>query len=165
MRGRRLTIARPALFAVAALAGVLAVPRAASGQVLFFGTWTLNLDRSTYSPGPPPVKRSTFRMEPWGDGVQVVYDMVRPRGGITHLEWRGAFDGRDYPLTGVEDIIVTNAYRRTDDRSYEIIQKVNGEIVATAKATISADGRTLTTVTTTKNPSGDATSTTIYERQ
>ena len=104
-------------------------------------------------------------MEPWGDGVQVVYDMVRPRGGITHLEWRGAFDGRDYPLTGVEDIIVTNAYRRTDDRSYEIIQKVNGEIVATARVTISADGRTLTTVTTTKNPSGDATSTTIYERQ
>ena len=60
--------------------------------------------------------------------------MVRNRGGITHLEWTGKFDGNDYPVQGVE-LVLTNAYRRVDDRTYELIQKIDGEVVATARLT------------------------------
>ena len=51
--------------------------------------------RSTYDPGPPPYKRATYTIEPWGgDGMKVIYDMVHPRGGVTHLEWQGRMMAR-----------------------------------------------------------------------
>ena len=84
--------------------------------------------------------------------------MVRNRGGITHLEWIGRLDGNDYPVQGVE-LVLTNAYRRVDDRTYELIQKIDGEVVATRDHD-SPDGRMITTV----NASRTASATTIYER-
>src|SRR5436190_18220200 len=67
-----------------------------------FGTWTLNVARSTYSPGPPPYKRATRRIEPAGDGIKIIDEQVRTRGGIVHLEWAGKLDGLDYAVQGVE---------------------------------------------------------------
>ena len=86
--------------------------------------------------------------------------MVRSRGGITHLEWTGKFDGKDYPVQGVE-LVLTNAYRRVDDRTYDLIQKIDGEVVATSRLTMSPDGKTITTV----NSSRTASATTVYDRQ
>ena len=65
--------------------------------------------------------------------------MVRPRGGVTHLEWTGQFDGRDYPVQGVEEF-VTYAYQRIDDRTYDVITKLDGRPAATSRAVLSADG-------------------------
>ena len=139
----------------------LALPGALAGQnqPSWFGTWTLNLARSTYSPGPPPFKRATRRVSSSGDDITIIDEMVRSRGGITHLEWTGKFDGKDYPVQGVE-LVLTNAYRRVDDRTYDLIQKIDGEVVATSRLTMSPDGRTITTV----NSSRTASATTVYER-
>ena len=41
--------------------------------------------------------------------MKVIYEMVHPRGGVTHLEWMGRIDGKDYPLQGI-DAFVTYAY-------------------------------------------------------
>ena len=90
-----------------------------------------------------PYKKVTLRIEPWEDGLKVTYDMVRRRGGITHLEWAGRFDGRDYPVQGV-DYVLTNAYRQLSDRSYEIVISVDGRRVAIATSVISTDGNRLT---------------------
>ena len=141
---------------------VLALPAllAAQTQPIWFGTWTLNLARSTYSPGPPPFKRATRRIAPSGDDITIVDEMVRRRGGITHLEWTGKFDGKDYPVQGVE-LVLTNAYRRVDDRSYDLIQKIDGEVVATSRITMSPDGKTIITV----NSSRTASATTVYDKQ
>jgi predicted metalloprotease len=68
--------------------------------------------------------------------------MVRLRGGITHMEWSGRFDGREYPVQGV-DYVLTNAYRQLSDRSYEIVVRVDGRKVAVATAVVSPDGRRL----------------------
>jgi hypothetical protein len=86
--------------------------------------------------------------------------MVRSRGGITHVEWTGKFDGMDYPVQGVE-LVLTNAYRRVDDRTCELIQKIDGEVVATARLVLSPDGKTITTV----NSSRTAGATTIYDKE
>jgi hypothetical protein len=149
-------------FLVAAtIAGVLAPSGGLAGQTetSWFGTWTLNLARSTYHPGPPPFRRATHRIERSGDGIKITDDQVRSRGGVTHLEWTGRFDGIDYPVQGVE-LMLTNAYRRVDDRTYELIQKIDGEVVATARLQISADDRTITTA----NSSRTGSATTIFER-
>jgi len=79
--------------------------------------------------------------------------MVRTRGGITHVEWQGRFDGRDYPVQGM-DYFLTNAYRPLDDRSYEIIIKVDGRVAANAIAVVSPDGKTLTVTTIEKDARG-----------
>jgi hypothetical protein len=141
---------------VLALVGV----SAAQTPPIWFGTWRLNLDQSTYSPGPPPFKRATRRIAASGDDITIIDEMVRSRGGITHLEWTGKFDGKDYPVQGVE-LVLTNAYRRIDDRTYDLIQKIDGEVVATSRLTMSADGKTIITV----NSSRTASATTVYDRE
>ena len=133
---------------------------AAQADPNWFGTWTLNLARSTYSPGPPPFRRATRKIEPAGDGIKITDDQVRQRGGITHLEWTGTLDGRDYAVQGVE-LVLTNAYRRLDDRTYELIQKIDGEVVSKGRFLIAPDGGTLTMVI----ASGTASTTAVYDRQ
>src|SRR5213083_191797 len=119
---------------------------AAQPPAPWFGTWTLNFTKSTANANPR-FKKVTSRIEPREDGIKVTYDMVGTRGGITHMEWSGKFDGKDYPVQGV-DYVLTNAYRWIGDSSYEIVVKVDGAVAATAKVQISPDGKTLTSVTT-----------------
>ena len=146
-----------AFWAALATTAALLAPCAAADQIAsqWFGTWRVDLAKSTY-PGAPPFKKMTCRIEQRGDAVRVTYDVIRPRGGITHLEWTGKFDGLDYPVQGIEDV-VTNAYRRVDDRSYDVIQKVDGVISLTARMTVSPDGKRFTTVT--------SNSTAVFDRQ
>src|SRR5687767_5867015 len=103
------------IFVVAITMAMLTMPCTLAGQTHapWFGTWHLNFAKSTASPGPPPFKRVTVKIEPWENGLKVTYDMVGTRGGITHMEWNGNFDGRDYSVQGV-DYVLTNAYTPTD---------------------------------------------------
>ena len=81
------------------------------------------------------------------------------------MEWTGKFDGKDYPVQGI-DSVITNAYTRIDDHSYRIVLKIDGDIASTATVTISPDGKTLTSLTTQRNSRGQmATTSSIYERQ
>ena len=130
----------------------------------WFGTWKLNPAKST-SNSESRFKRVTLKVEPWQDGLKVTYDMVGFRGGVTHMEWTGKFDGKDYPVQGV-DYVLTNAYTRLDEQSYQIVIKVDGAVAATAKVVVSSDGKMLTTSTVEKNARGESvTTTTVYERQ
>jgi hypothetical protein len=162
---RNLRIMTRAILLTAMMIAGLATPRTAAAQdAEWHGTWRLNLERSTYDPGPPPYTRASFTIAPHQDGVRVTYDMVRPRGGITHLEWDGRFDGRDYPVQGVEEY-VTYAYHRIDNRTYDVVTKLDGRPVAASRTTLSADGRTITTVTEGTNAQGlKVTTITVYER-
>ena len=134
------------VFAVVTIAGVLAQPQTIPPVGAdWFGTWRLNVAKSTYST-EPPYKGGARRIAPSDNGMLIVDDLVRRRGGILHLEWTGKLDGLDYPVQGVE-IVLTNAYRRVDDRTWDLVQKIDGEVVATARLAMSADGRTIATVT------------------
>jgi hypothetical protein len=136
---------------------------AGPAQDPWFGTWKLNPAKS--STNSDRYKRVTSRIEPAEDGLKVTYDMVGSRGGITHMEWSGKFDGKDYPVQGV-DYVLTNAYTRLNDYSYQIVVKLDGALVATTTVLLSTDGRTLTTLTNEKNPQGqDASTTTVYDKQ
>lgn len=149
------------LLGVMALAGTLE----GQSQASWFGTWKFNPAKSLYNPGPPPFRNATLKIEPWQGDVRIALDMIRPRGGVTHLEWTGRFDGRDYPLQGVDDYVITNAYRRIDDRTYAIVQKVEGQGATTASMTLSPDGRTITIVTSGESAQSRPVATTVYDRQ
>jgi hypothetical protein len=156
---------------IAVVVAALALSAAQARVEGWFGTWELNLEKSIYNPGPPPYKRASYRIEPLDsaqgkpqDGIKVVYDMVRPRGGVTHMEWTGRLDGMDYAVQGVEEY-VTNAYRAVSDREWEVVLKVDGRVAARSRISLSADGNTMTTVTTGRNAQGaDVKTTTVYER-
>ena len=131
---------------------------AGEAQPPWFGTWKLNPVKST------PNTDARFRrvltdIEPWKDGLKVTYDMVGIRGGIAHMEWTGKFDGKDYPVQGV-DYVLTNAYTLLSDHSYRIVIKVDGAVAATSTVVISTDGKTLTTTT-----QADKVTTSVYEKQ
>jgi hypothetical protein len=149
------------LFAIAAIAILLPAFSTGQEQAPWFGTWRLNPSKSTPSSNSQ-YKRVTLKIEPWEDGLRVIYDMVGTRGGVHHVEWNGRFDGKDYPVQGIDDVM-TNAYIRIDDHSYNIVIKRDGERFAIVK--VSSDGRTLTAITTGKNVHGqDASTTAVYDR-
>jgi hypothetical protein len=81
------------------------------------------------------------------------------------MEWSGRFDGRDYPVHGV-DYVLTNAYRKLSDRSYEIVVRVDGREAAVATALISDDGMRMTVDTVERDARGQAIrSTAVYLRE
>lgn len=121
---------------------VLVTTPSAQQQAPWIGTWQQDPpERKWFDPWP--YRKVTLRIEPSDDGLRVVYDMVRRRGGIQHMEWSGRFDGKDYPVLGV-DYVLTNAYRKLSDRSYEIVVRVDGREAAVATTSVSADGSTMT---------------------
>jgi hypothetical protein len=103
----------------------------ADAQAPWYGAWKLNPAKSTTN-SESRYKRVLLRIDPLEDGMSVVYDMVGTRGGITHMEWIGKLDGKDYPVQGL-DYVLTNAYTRLNDRSYRIVIKVDGALAATAE--------------------------------
>jgi hypothetical protein len=142
------------------------------GLEAWFGRWTLNLSKSAYDPGPPPYARASYVIEPLNDGlpraesrgVKVTYDMVYPRGGTTHLEWIGKFDGQPYQLQGVDEY-VTYSYKRIDDRSYDVELRIDDRLAGLSHVRLSPDARTITTTTKGRDASGrTVTTTTVYER-
>lgn len=133
-------------------------------QAPWFGAWQ-QVPPATKWFAPWPYQKVTLRIEPSNDGLRVVYDMVRRRGGVTHMEWSGRFDGRDYPVQGV-DYVLTNAYRKLSDRSYEIAVKVDGRMAAVATTVVAPDGRTLRVDTREQDAQGrPVTSTATYQRR
>ena len=138
-----------------------ATPRVPS---VWFGTWNVNLSKSTYT-GAPGYKRATYVIEPAEDGLKVIYEMVLPRGGVTHLEWIGSLDGKDYPVQGIDEYL-TYAYTPRDDGSYQIVARIDGRVAATSTLMFSADGKTMITTTLATGRSGQAITTkTVYEKQ
>jgi hypothetical protein len=130
----------------------------------WFGTWTLNLAKSVYVPGPPPYARAQYAIEPWKDAIKVTYDMVYPRGGTSHWEWTGKFDGQPYPLQGIDEY-VTYAYQRVDDRTYDVVVRIDDRSVGVSRVTLSVDGKSITTTTQGKDSAGRViTTTTVYEK-
>ena len=104
------------------------------------------------------------RIEPWEDGLKVVYDMTGTRGGVTHWEWTGRLDGKDYALEGVEEV-VTNAYSQVDDHTFSIVTKLDGRPTATTRIVISPDGKVMTVTSPATNAQEQrVVNTAIYEK-
>ena len=129
------------------------------------GTWKLNLAKSKYSPGPAP-KSQTLKIEAWGDdGVRYTADGVGADGKPTHAVFQAKYDGKDYPFKGNPDADMLS-YKRINANTLEATTTLHGKGTITAKAVVSADGKTRTVTQVGTNAQGQPLNvTSVYEKQ
>jgi hypothetical protein len=158
---KRTTASLCALVMVSVLV-LTAVVMAADNNV---GTWTLNLAKSKYSPGPAP-KSQTLTIEAWGDnGVTYKSDGVSADGKPTHTEFQAKYDGKGYPFKGNPDADVLS-YKRIDANTVEATTTLKGKSTTAAKVVVSADGKTRTVTQTGTNAQGQTLDiSSVYEKQ
>jgi hypothetical protein len=120
----------------------------------WIGTWKVNLEKSTYSPGPKPTVAGTVKIEPSAGGIKTTIDATNPEGKPTHTETVAKFDGKDNPVKGAQAPNTTNALKRIDDRTFEVMGKVDGKPGVTTRVAVSADGKTITATQTGTNAQG-----------
>jgi hypothetical protein len=157
-RHRRCTVQKRIAVVVVVLTAVLAVGSIARTQSSdpWIGTWKVNLEKSTYSPGPKPTVAATVKIESSAGGIKTTIDGTTPEGKPIHTETVAAFDGKDNPVKGAQAPNTTNALKRIDDRTFEVASKVDGKPTGTNRVTVSADGKTLTARVTGTNAKGQS---------
>jgi hypothetical protein len=128
------------------------------------GTWTLNLQKSTYGGSPAP-KSGVSRLVPADGGrTRVSQDQVTAQGTERHTEVTVAFDGKDYDVPGLPG--VTYAFTRVNDSIYVLVAKEKGVVTSHTLTVVSPDGSTRTSTTVGVNPEGKTVANiAVYERQ
>lgn len=109
----------------------------------YLGTWTLNVAKSKYDPGPAAKSQTTLLESVSGGGLKEVGDRVNADGSKTHWEWSAKYDGKDYPVMG-DPSRDTVALKRVDDNTLEVTNKKGGQIANTMKIVVAKDGRSRT---------------------
>jgi len=153
MRGHRILLA-------AFVCLVAASAFAADWQI---GTWKLNEGKSKLTPGS--AKNHTVVYTTVGSRIKVTVDGTDPDGKPAHNEWMGAFDGKDYPVSGdpAQDL---RAYTKIDDHTLSFVIKKAGEVTLTGKIVVSKDVKSRTVTTTGSDAKGNKfTNIAVYDRQ
>jgi hypothetical protein len=103
------------------------------------GTWKLNEAKSKIPAGAG--KNTTVAYSDAGNGmIKVTTDGVDGSGKPAHSEWTGKFDGKPYPVTGVDG--ASRTYTRKGDRGLEFNQTQGGKTVLSGKIEVAKDGKT-----------------------
>jgi hypothetical protein len=128
------------LFATASSAQPAQTKPEGTDRVL--GTWILDLERSTYTPGPAPRSQTrTYEVHP--DGVKATIVTVDANGRSTTGQYVADYDSIEYPFTGsaqVDAISLKKVNASTAEATLTHARKVIG----TARRVISDDGKTMT---------------------
>ena len=130
----------------------------------FVGTWTLNVAKSKYSPGPPP-KSATVVITTQNKIATVMMDTVNAAGVASHWMYSAPADGKDHPVTGNPDVDAVTL-KQIDPRTVEVVQKKSGKATLTVRRAVSADGKTMTVTSTGRNAAGaSVANVAVYERK
>jgi len=108
------------------------------------GTWKLDVAKSTYKPGPAP-KSATVVIDAAGKTLKVAVDAVTADGPVK-WGYSGTGDGKDVPVTG-NPMYDAAAVTRPSPSESTIVYKKAGKTIATVKASVAKDGKTMTTTT------------------
>jgi hypothetical protein len=124
------------------------------------GVWKQNMEKSTYSPGPPPPRGvgSVRQYAAGQDGSIVAVTFNISAEGIPSLGAISAarYDGKDYPQHTIATLATslashigpkierTISYRAINAYTVEIVQKQGDEVVGRSTRTVSRDGKTMT---------------------
>jgi hypothetical protein len=146
------------------------------------GTWKQNMEKSTYTPGPRPLKGSyAVRQYAAGaDGSIVAITMNIDPEGLPSLGAISAanYDGKEYAQHTVATLATslgshiaprierTISYTPVDPYTVVIVQKEDDKVVSRSTRTISRDGKTMTDRFDYMDPSGQhVTNVLVFEKQ
>jgi hypothetical protein len=137
--GRRLSL----------MLAVLALPLAVVAQTSepLVGVWNVDVFKSTYVTGQPPVKR-VITFEPAGDSLHFTQETTNQGFNTSEtikLEFTAKLDGKDYPI--MNSGLDTVALKKIDAVTYERIGKIKGMQTETATMKLSNRNKTLTIAT------------------
>ena len=106
------------------------------------GTWKLNVAKSTFRPGPPPVAETRiYKAQP--AGVKTTVTTMWADRMSTTVEYPANYDGKDYPVSGSRDVDAV-ALSRMDDHTSAATLKHAGKEIGVARRVVSPDGKTMT---------------------
>jgi len=142
------------------LGGLCATAQSADPLV---ATWTVNIAKSTYDPGPAP-QSLTMTVTVDERGYAIVQDQVAADGKASHAVILMTPDGKQYPVGATASTTVAST--RIDARTYERVTRVGGIVTLTSRTVVAADGRTRTTTTTGTDATGRSVNEVIvYDRR
>src|ERR1700719_2839169 len=125
--------------AVLSAAGVALAADAADPIV---GTWTLNVAKSKFNPGPAPTSQTrTYSVD--SDGISVSVSGIRADGTATSQESTFKYDGRAYAMKGAADYDAISLKQVNANTVKSSMMKA-GKPVGTTTRTVSANGKVLT---------------------
>jgi hypothetical protein len=106
------------------------------------GTWKLNVEKSTFSPGPGWQSQiRNYQSTP--AGISVTWTGLGAKGEKMQVSYTYNYDGKDYPMAGSGSYDTLNA-ARIDTLTVKSEEKRNGKTVGIAMRTVSPDGTVLT---------------------
>jgi hypothetical protein len=127
------------------------------------GSWTLDVAKSKYSPGPAP-KSQTLKIEAVGEGERVTSESTTATGK-TVVVYTANYDGKPYPIKGSETAD-TVSLKRIDSHTSERTDSQGGKVVQTFTRVVSKDGKTMTVTIKGTNAQGQPVSNVVvFERQ
>jgi hypothetical protein len=128
------------------------------------GTWTLNVEKSKFTPGPGP-KSATRTYAQTADGIALTFSSVAADGTATSGQSTFKYDGKDYPYTGSPDFD-TISLKRVNATTVKSAQKKNGTVIGWTTRSVSAHGKVLTLSSKGKDAKGMAFhSVAVYDKQ
>jgi len=129
----------------------------------FDGTWKLNAKKSHLGKGMG--RNTTVKYEmAFPFRTKVTIDGTDAHGKAMHDEWTGMFDGKDYAVTGDPESD-TRSYSKVDDRTLNYWVKKGGKVVSSGKVVVSADGKSRTVTSMSKDKKGKMVRTTaVYDK-
>ena len=148
---------------LAAVAFCFSVGGAIAADV-FSGNWKMNMEKSKFSPGPPPKGPNYSKIDAASGGLKFTNNGVAADGKPTANEWSGKFDGKDNPVKG-DPNRDTAALKKINDHTIEIVSKKDGKVTTTNRTVFSKDGKSRTGTTTGTNAKGEkVNNVVVYEK-
>jgi hypothetical protein len=128
------------------------------------GTWTLNLAKSKFSPGPAP-KSSTRTYVQTAQGLSMTVKGANADGSAISIQTTFKYDGKDYPYSG-SPIFDSLSLKRVNGTTVKSVLKKDGKAVGTTTRTLSDHGKVLTVSTQATDPKGvHHDDVAVYDRQ
>jgi hypothetical protein len=116
--------------------------RAADAPDAAIGTWTLNLAKSKFTPGPAP-KSTTRTYAQTAQGISLSVTGVAADGSAISMQTTFKYDGKEYPYTGSPNYD-SLSLKRVNGSTVKSVLKKNGKVVGSTTRTISAHRKVLT---------------------
>lgn len=128
------------------------------------GTWTLNVEKSKFTPGPGP-KSATRTYAQTPDGIALTFSSVGADGSPVSGKSTFKYDGKEYPITGSPDYD-TLSLKRVNATTVKSVQKRDGKVIGWTTRTVTKHGKVLTLSSKGKDAKGAKfESVAVYDKQ